>query len=220
VDTSGCPTPLAAVSDALAGALFNLKPNCQIMYTSVKILSEGRAVFKCSQGKKVVRDETHFFAEKPTQAFKARCTACGCQSRAILESRRTARKHIHISGIYKLPTDTGEIKTGSMTIKDISWQGFKLRVSGPEPSIREHDLHRHRYDRENHGDMSLFVHDYLRVGELIAIEFFLDDPKMSFIARDVFIKWIKNNHMGVELRYPEAFEPSLRFYLLGIEAPL
>lgn len=189
------------------------------MVTSVKILSDGIAVFRCSQCGKVVRDETSFYIEKPNQAFRVSCAACGTVLPAVLENRRTIRKSVNIAGIYKLPTNAGEVKSGSMTIRDLSWQGFKLEVGTLEPGIREHDVNRHRYDRENHGHRSLFMHDCLRVGELITIEFFLDDPKMSFIAREVFIKWIRNKQMGVELRHPEAFEPSIRFYLLGLPTP-
>lgn len=186
------------------------------MNTGVKILSDGIAVFKCNKCNQLVRDDTHFFSEKPSQTFKVRCAACGFSNRAIVENRQTARKNVNFSGIYKLPSNDEEVKSGSMTVRDISWQGFKLRVSSFEPCIIEHDLQRHRYDKEKQSLKSMFLQNYLSVGELITIEFFLDDPKMSFVARQVYIRWIKDNHIGVELRFPEAFEPDIRFYLIGM----
>ena len=127
------------------------------------------------------------------------------------------RKPADISGIYKIATEDKNEKTGSMTIKNISWQGFKLKISGYGYGIKEHDVQCNRYDQEHH--QCLFAHNHLKVGDQITIEFFLDDPKMSFISRRVNIKWVQDDQFGVELQHPEDFEPSIRFYLLGLKTP-
>ena len=126
-------------------------------------------------------------------------------------------KKVNISGIYKVSSGSRKEKTGSLTVKNISWQGFKLGVSTYEHGIKEHDLYCSRYTREGHDSQSIFVHNSLKVGDQITIEFFLDDPKMSFISRPVIIKWMRSDYAGVELSYPKAFDPSIRFYLLGLK---
>ena len=103
-----------------------------------------------------------------------------------------------------------------MTVRNISWQGFKLKISGEKHCIKEHDLHCHRYKHDDRNNQSLFVKNTLHVGDCITIEFFLDDPKVSFISRPVIVKWGRRDSVGVELSDPDAFEPSIRYYLLGL----
>jgi hypothetical protein len=186
------------------------------MVTPVQIVDESVAVFLCSRCKQMVRIEVMDFVMQPAHQFDMACS-CGHLNRTVIEYRRTIRKETHIPGIYKITDADGKEKTGSMTVKNISWQGFKLKISGYEHCIKEHDLDCNRHMRENHDSRSIFVQNYLKTGDRIIIEFFLDDPKMSFISRPVAIKWIRRDHMGVELCYPDNFEPSIRFYLLGLK---
>ena len=188
------------------------------MYTSVQIIDEVNAVFTCIHCKQVVRVATSDFIHKPNHKFSLACS-CGQLNRSVIEYRASIRKKTNIPGIYKVINDTGAEKTGSMTVKNISWQGFKLKISGEEHCIKEHDLHCDRYDMEGHDGQSIFVQNLLKVGERITIEFFLDDAKWSFISRAVIIKWLRNDTVGVELTDPAAFEPSIRFYLLGLKTP-
>jgi hypothetical protein len=188
------------------------------MYTSVQMIDERFAVFKCRRCKKVVRIETSDFICRPAHQFDLTC-ACGHLNKSVLEYRRSIRKSTNIPGIYKVLDDTGTEKTGSMTVRDISWQGFKLKTSCHEHGIKAHDVDGCRYKCEGHHSRSIFIQNFLKKKERITIEFFLDDPKMSFISRDVFVHWIRNDMFGVELCYPENYEPSIRFYLLGLKTP-
>lgn len=186
------------------------------MCIGVKIVSDGMAVFKCSQCHQVVRDNTHYFIDAPSQSFKVTCSACGHVNKAVVENRHSSRKKVNISGVYKFPIQNDEIKSGSMTVQDISWQGFKLRVGDLEPCINEHDVQSQCYEREEKGKGSIFLQEFLTVGQLITIEFFLDDPEKTFISRKVYIRWRKEDDLGAELIHPEDYDPSLRFYLLGL----
>jgi hypothetical protein len=187
------------------------------MYTSVQIIDEISCVFTCIHCKQVVRVATSDLVHQPDNTLNLVCR-CGGVNRSVIENRASIRKKTDISGIYKATYDTGDEKTGSMTVKNISWKGFKLKISGEEHCIKEHDLQCDRYDMEGHDCRSIFLQNILTVGEQITIEFFLDESKWSFISRPVIIKWLRNDTVGVELNDPEAFEPSIRFYLLGLSA--
>lgn len=186
------------------------------MYTSVQIIDQRTAVFTCSRCKQVVRIKASDLVHQTTKKLNITCS-CGHRNKSVLEYRRSLRKNTNIPGIYKIDDDTGAEKTGSMTVKNISWQGFKLKISSHEHCIKEHDLQCDRYDRENHHSRSIYLQNFLNVGNRITIEFFLDDPKMSFISRPVNIIWLQGDEVGVELCHPEDFEPSIRFYLLGLQ---
>lgn len=188
------------------------------MFATVRIIDEKVAVFTCKRCKQLVRIEASDFFYQPAHKLNLTCS-CGHSNRAVIEYRHSIRKKTNIPGIYKISDSDGNEKTGSMTVKDISWKGFKLKISGYEHCIKEHDVHSDRYTQERHNSRSIFIHSHLKVGDQITIEFFLDDPKMSFISRVVTVTWIENDHVGVELCYPERFEPSIRFYLLGLKAP-
>lgn len=186
------------------------------MCIGAKIVSDGMAVFKCTKCHQMVRDDTHYFIEAPSQAFKVTCSACGHVNKAVIENRHSSRKKVFISGVYKFPSSNDEFKSGSMTVQNISWQGFKLRVSDFEPCINEHDVQSLRYEQEEKGKGSIFLQQFLTVGQLITIEFFLDNTEKTFISRRVYIRWRKKNYLGAELIHPEDYDPSLRFYLLGL----
>lgn len=188
------------------------------MYTSVQIIDETNAVFSCSQCKQVVRIASSDFIRQPDQKLELVCT-CGHLNQSVIEYRSSIRKKTNIPGIYKVLDKDGNEKTGSMTVKNISWKGFKLHVSGYEHCIKEHDVHCDRYVQEDHDSRSIFVQNHLKVGNRINIEFFLDDPKNSFISRPVVVKWFRHDGVGVELCHPDDFEPSIRFYLLGLNSP-
>ena len=185
------------------------------MYTSVKIIDERDAVFTCARCKQVVRIEATDFIRQPDHKLNLACS-CGHLNRSVIEYRASIRKRTNIPGIYKTIDEEGKVKTGSMTVRNISWQGFKLKISGEKHCIKEHDLQCHRYKQDGHNNQSLFVKNFLKVDDCITIEFFLDDPKMSFISRPVMVKWVRHDGVGVELGDPDAFEPSIRYYLLGL----
>lgn len=185
------------------------------MYTSVHVIDETDAVFSCSRCKQMVRIASSDFVRQPDQKLDLVCT-CGHLNKSVIEYRSSIRKKTNIPGIYKVLDGNG--KTGSMTVKNISWKGFKLKISGYEHCIKEHDVQCDRYVQENHDSRSIFVQYHLKVGNRINIEFFLDDPKNSFISRPVVIKWFRHDGVGVELCNPDDFEPSIRFYLLGLKS--
>lgn len=186
------------------------------MYTSIKIIDEISAVFKCKHCQDLVRIETQDLIHQPKNKLNVRCT-CGHHNRSVIEYRHSIRKNTNIAGIYRMGDVSSREKTGSMTVKNISWKGFKLKISSYEHCIKAHDLDCHRYECEDHQSRSIFVRNFLKVGELITIEFFLDDPKMSFISRPVNVIWLRGDEVGVELCEPEALEPSIRFYLIGLK---
>jgi hypothetical protein len=186
------------------------------MYTSVRIIDEENAWFTCNHCHEVVRVATSDCIHQPNHTFDLACS-CGHLNKSVIEHRTSIRKKTNIAGIYKVMNEAGAEKTGSMTVKNISWQGFQLNISGEEHCIKEHDLHCDRYNMQGHNYRSIFVQNLLKVGERIIIEFFLDDSKWSFISKPVIIKWLRNHNVGVVLNDPAAFEPSIRFYLLGLK---
>ena len=163
----------------------------------------------------MVRVDATDFIQQPNHKLDLTCS-CGHMNRSVVEYRATMRKNTNIPGIYKTIDEEGKVKTGSMTVSNISWQGFKLKLSGEKHCIKEHDVHCDRYKHDGHNNQSLFIKNFLKTGDRITIEFFLDDPKMSFISRSVIVKWVRRDCAEVELYDPLAFEPSIRYYLLGL----
>jgi transcription elongation factor Elf1 len=121
---------------------------------------------------------------------KVTCRECGCKYRAIIERRAQYRKVVNFPGTYTRMVNGRAGETGYMNVIDLSRTGLKIRLSEIGP---------------------------LTIGDLLLIEFRLDDAQRSLIRKEVEIKKIFNLELGVAFTSVHPSDPSdraLGFYML------
>ena len=158
----------------------------------VYITSGNQVTFTCPQCEhpRVVNLADHDGLEKAT-TVKVSCRECGYKYRAILERRRQFRKSVNFSGSYTHLRNGRPVDNGFMVVEDISRTGLKLRLA----------------------QKTAFA-----VGDKLKVEFRLDDVKRSSINKEVEIKIIFTDGLGVEFTSVHPSNPSdkaLGFYMFG-----
>ena len=118
---------------------------------------------------------------------KVKCP-CGYAYTSILEKRKKYRKETNLHGTYKRIVNGKEAGGGLVKGLDLSISGMKLKISG------------------NHG---------FRIGDILLVEFHLDDPQRSLIKKKVIIRNIMNDEIGTELAPTEPADKALGFYLFS-----
>ena len=111
---------------------------------------------------------------------------CGFSYITILDKRRQYRKETNLDGIYTRIVNGQETGGGPMTVKDLSTGGLKLQIS------------------ENHG---------CTPGDVVKVEFRLDDIHKSLIRRKVIVRNIHQHTAGMEFITKQAVDKTLGFYL-------
>ena len=122
---------------------------------------------------------------------KVTCTKCGRKYGVVIERRRQYRKVVNFPGTFTRMVKGRATETGYMKVVDLSRTGMKIKLN----------------DISN-----------LSVGDLLVIEFRLDDAQRSLIRKEVEIKKIFNLELGVAFTSIHASDPSdraLGFYMLG-----
>lgn len=109
--------------------------------------------------------------------------ACGHVYPLLLDRRRFYRKMTRLPGIFKLDQNMKEFP---MTVSNLSRFGveFKSSESGN-----------------------------LKIGDLIEVEFRLDDKSRSMIRKKVIIKKLVGTSVGAEFCHPDDYDKVLGFYL-------
>jgi len=154
----------------------------------VYVSSENTARFECPrcQKSKTV-DAGRCKSSARTVRVKVRCP-CGYDYVAILEKRRGYRKQVSLPGSYVHYVDGREASRGAMTVRDVSTGGMKLRIS-------------------NTGKLA--------IGDVLQLEFRLDDAHRSLLNKKVIIRNIEDMHVGVEFALSDATDKALGFYLFS-----
>ncbi len=122
--------------------------------------------------------------------IRVRCT-CGHKYQAVIERRKQFRKETNFPGIYKHVDHGREVGKGNIVVTDLSRTGLKIKL----------------YENPN-----------LVTGDILILEFRLDDIKRTFIEKKVVIKKIFNLEFGVEFTSTHLSNPSdkaLGFYMMG-----
>lgn len=162
---------------------FRKMPSGQEEIHKIYVGQDGVAVIKCPKceaGKTVKVDSF----KGPKHILKVKCR-CQHLFQVNLEFRRLYRKMSSFLGKYTLLPEKNYQR--SMTVVNISKEGFGLRIAG------EHRL---------------------KVGQQIQISFNLDDKQHSLIDRQVVVRLVKDNYAGCELIGNTSHDKALGFYMM------
>ena len=157
-----------------------------IMIEKTYITSLQTATFVCPkcQKSKTVNVSQYAGLDKIIKV-NVRCP-CGFSYKTILDKRRQYRKKTNLDGIYTRIVNGWEVGGGSMMVKDLSTGGLKLQIN------------------EKHGCI---------VGDVVKVEFRLDDTHKSLIRKKVIVRSIHKQMAGMEFVPTQAMDKRLGFYL-------
>ena len=158
------------------------------MIEKVYITSKQMATFICPkcQKSKTVNVSEYAKIDKIIKV-NVRCP-CGYTYTSILEKRKKYRKETNLHGTYSRIVDGKEVEGGLMVVKDLSTTGMKLQIN------------------DAHGCIN---------GDVIKVEFHLDDAQRSLIRKKVIIRNVYGKEFGTELAPTEAVDKALGFYLFS-----
>lgn len=166
---------------------------------------DGKASFTCPQcGRSKIFDVSEYIKAGKAVRFKCRC-ACGYNTPLLLERRKYYRKNTRLPGVYFLnkkerensdlsSIDFSYCKTGTgkkMEVVNLSRTGLQFRTNG----IPEFDI-----------------------GDVITVEFVLDDKNRSLISKKVKIIRINGTEVGTEFFSPNSADSdstAINFYLFN-----
>jgi len=158
------------------------------MVEKVFITSSNTATFVCPQcGNVTTANVAKFAAIDKRVKVKCRCS-CGHNFAVSLEKRRQYRKTTDLPGMYFYRMGNGDLDKGIMRVVDISTTGIKL---------------------------SLNVERHFDVGEMLRVEFHLDDKRRTFIEKRVIVRNVHKNLVGTSFAPNEGDDPNLGFYLMS-----
>jgi transcription elongation factor Elf1 len=116
-----------------------------------------------------------------------RCKSCGNSFQVVFEARAKYRKDTALQGHFFRKTALGD-ELGPMAICDLSLGGLRFEPTGK----------------------AMF-----ELGEVLTVEFHLDDAKKSLIRASVVVRSISERDVGVEFAAPdEHMRKVLGFYLM------
>jgi hypothetical protein len=135
-------------------------------------------------------DVSKFIYTNKTVKINATCS-CGNKWALELEKRRLYRKSVNLSGTYGLVREGKVVDRGGMKVVDLSFNGVKMKLN---------------VERE------------FQPGDLLDIEFNLDDSKQTQKIKRVTVRNVSGLYIGASFRPDEAYDPVLGFYLM-VESP-
>jgi predicted RNA-binding Zn-ribbon protein involved in translation (DUF1610 family) len=162
------------------------------MVQKVYISSSKMVTFTCPQCEyaRVVSVAQHKELET-VDRVKVKCKRCGHRYRVVIERRGQYRKVVNLPGTYTLLVGGRPTDKGYLKVIDLSRSGLKIQLN----------------------DNPAFT-----VGDRLMIEFHLDDANRSMIRKEVEIKKIFGQELGVAFTSVHASDPSdkaLGFYMFG-----
>jgi hypothetical protein len=105
-----------------------------------------------------------------------------------LEKRKKYRKETNLPGSFVHLVDGRQVGSGLMTVKDVSTTGLKIQINAR--------------------------HNFI-VGDVILVEFNLDDSHRTLIKKKVIARNIFGQNIGTEFAPTEAIDKALGFYLFS-----
>ena len=160
------------------------------MAVKIYVNENNSATFVCPKCQKTaVKDLTRYIERKKAPRLKAKC-GCGHSYEVFLEKRKKFRKPVELTGSYTFTdvTIAQQAQIGSMTVTDLSYSGLRIKLQVPP----------------------LF-----RVGDMIFVEFRLDDANQSRIRKKVIVKNIQALSIGLAYADPQNHDSVLGFYLFS-----
>ena len=159
------------------------------MAEKVFVTESNMAVFECPQcnkGKSV--DVSRFKDVRRAVRLKVKCP-CGHIYRVVLERRRHFRKDVNFPGTYTHVLSDYREEKGGITVKNLSRSGVKVRLN---------------------------VEKGFKIGDILLVEFQLDDKQRSLIKKNAVIKKISDSYLGLEFNSIDSSDPSdkaIGFYM-------
>lgn len=155
------------------------------------VSGDNKVTFSCPQcrNSRTVDVARYKDLEKAVK-IKVHCP-CGHDYPVMLERRRQYRKAVSLPGTYTRIVHHRRNGSGSMVVRDVSRLGLLIRV----------------------GDAT-----HLNVGDMLEVEFQLDDKRRSPIHKEVIIRKIAGYDLGTEFASIDAGNASdkaIGFYLMG-----
>jgi len=159
-----------------------------IMTEKVYVTSKQMATFICPlcQKSKTVNVSKYASLDKKVKV-KVTCP-CGYNYTSILEKRKKYRKATNLPGSFVHLVEGRPARGGLMKVKDLSTSGLKIHVN------TEH---------------------HCAVGDIIQVEFSLDDNHRTLIRKKVIVRNIVGQNIGTEFAPTEPIDKALGFYLFS-----
>ena len=161
------------------------------MAHKVFVTQDNMAVFECPKCKTSKRVNVSKYKNINKEIrMKAKCP-CGHSYSVVLERRKHYRKSVNSSGTYTHFLSDNTQDKGMMNVKDLSRSGLKITLN--------------------------VKRDY-KVGDMLLVEFRLDDSKRSLINKEVIIRWINDLTIGGEFSSVNPSDPSdaaIGFYMFS-----
>ncbi|MBT8339474.1 MAG: hypothetical protein HKP58_09935 [Desulfatitalea sp.] len=158
------------------------------MVEKVFITSNNKATFVCPQcGNVTTANVAKYAAIDKKITVKCRCN-CGHRFDVSLEKRRQYRKATDLPGTFYYRQDTGDMDKGIMRVVDVSTTGLKLKLN---------------------------VQPRFSIGEMLDVEFHLDDKRHTLLKKRVVVRNIYKNLVGTAFAPNEGDDPNLGFYLMS-----
>ena len=158
------------------------------MVQKVFISNNNTATFVCPQcGNVSTVNVAKYAALDKRVTVKGKCI-CGHHFSVSLEKRRQYRKETDLPGNYYCRLSNGDMDKGIMRVVDISYKGLKLKLN---------------------------VARQFKVGELLRVEFNLNDNRRTLIQKQVIVRNVKKNLVGTSFAPSEGNDPNLGFYLMS-----
>jgi len=159
------------------------------MAEKVFVTENNMAVFECPQCNKAKRADVSRYKDiRQIIRLKVKCP-CGHSYKVVLERRRHYRKDVNFPGTYtRVLSDYTEDK-GGITVKDLSVSGVKIKLN---------------------------VAKDFKVGDILSVEFRLNDKQRSSIKKEAVIRKISNPYLGLEFNSVDSSDPSdkaIGFYM-------
>jgi len=156
------------------------------MINMVHINNEKTATLICQECKKIKIVDVSNYAKLDKRIFvNAKCP-CGNKFRALLNKRKQFRKETNLKGTYSNISQNNQPRISKMKVCDLSMTGMKLKLGADEN---------------------------VSIGDILDIEFFLDDIHQSFIKKKVIVKNTRLPFIGVEFKPGEDIGKAIGFYL-------
>lgn len=183
----------------------------------VRILDGNKAQFVCPECKKTKPVDVSKYMDIE-KAVKLKVT-CGCKHvyTAILNKRDIyrIRKKTVLTGAYTNITHGKEGQKGSMAVLDISRTGLKSKISQLKIKVKDHEVYATTDKKATFAHKMHKTIGEVGVGDIILVEFNLDDTKRSLIRRKATIKWVNHPLMGIEFLNLPMYDGALGFYLIS-----
>ncbi len=146
--------------------------------------TNGRIVITCPQCKKCKRVNVSALP-KSSKPLKTRC-GCGCIFRLVIDTRDGIKKSMNLTGAYTKVAKFGSQGYGFFDVKEMSLTGLTFSTRG---------------------------YHIIQVGELLKINFALDNTKSSEIQKIVHVKYVDNHSIHAEFCNKKKLETALIRYL-------